>query len=139
MRDRLSEINRLIKYFPGERADQLWIGFIPDGAHIDFFALDLYLARVGIGRAFMVTDAIAAARMGPGLHQLSGMEVEVDADGVARRPGSPNLAGSTVTMPKIHNNLSQHLGLSPEDIHRLTAVNPRRAIGMPPPTEPVAR
>ncbi len=110
-------------------ADQLWIGFIPDGAHIDFFALDLYLRLAGHERAFVVTDAIAAARMGPGLHRLSGMDVEVDADGVARRPGSPNLAGSTVTMPQIRKNLGQHLGRSESEIDLLTAINPRQALG----------
>jgi N-acetylglucosamine-6-phosphate deacetylase len=115
-------------------ADQLWIGFIPDGAHIDFFALDHYLTLTGIERAFVVTDAIVAARMGPGLYQLSGMEIEVDAEGVARRLGSPNLAGSTVTMPKIHENLSQHLRRSQADIDRLTSINPRRALGLPTPS-----
>ncbi len=113
-------------------ADHLWIGFIPDGAHIDFFALDLYLKLAGEERAFVVTDAIVAARMGPGLHRLSGMDVEVDAHGVARRPGSPYLAGSTVTMPQIRENLKTALGRSEETIDRLTVLNPRRAIGLLP-------
>lgn len=111
-------------------AGQLWIGFIPDGAHVDFFALDLYLTLAGIERSFVVTDAIAAARMGPGLHRLSGMEIVVDAAGVARRPGSPNLAGSTVTMPRVRENLRRHLGRSQAEIDRLTAINPRRVLGM---------
>ncbi len=109
-------------------AGQLWIGFIPDGAHIDFFALKQYLTLVGLERAFVVTDAIAAARMGPGLHQLSGMDVEVDAQGVARRPGSVNLAGSTVTMPKIRENLANELSLSLAAIDQLTSTNPRQAL-----------
>mgnify|MGYP002630960293 CR=1 FL=1 len=109
-------------------ADQLWIGFIPDGAHVDFFALKHYLTLAGIERAFMVTDAITAARMGPGRHQLSGMEIEVDDQGVARRPGSPYLAGSTITMPKIRENLSQYLGFSGADIDGLISTNPRQAL-----------
>ena len=111
-------------------ADELWIGFIPDGAHVDFFALDHYLTLAGIERAFVVTDAIAAARMGPGRHRLSGMEVDVDDRGVARRPGSPYLAGSTVTMPKIRENLGQHLGRTQDEIELLTSINPRRALGI---------
>ena len=75
------------------------------------------------------TDAIAAARMGPGIHRLSGMEVEVDDQGVARRPGSPYLAGSTIRMPKVRENLSQNLGRSQADIDRLTSTNPRSALG----------
>ena len=57
----------------------LWFGFIPDGVHIEFTALGNYLEFVGIERAFMVTDAISAARLGPGLHKISGMTVEVES------------------------------------------------------------
>ncbi|HBB75050.1 MAG TPA: N-acetylglucosamine-6-phosphate deacetylase, partial [Planctomycetaceae bacterium] len=109
-------------------ADRLWMCFIPDGAHVPFFALGNYLSVAGLDRSIMVTDAIAAARLGPGRSTISGMEVEVDACGVARRPGSDNLAGSTVTMPAVRANLSRHLGLSEADITRLVDTNPRRAI-----------
>jgi N-acetylglucosamine-6-phosphate deacetylase len=76
----------------------------------------------------MVTDAIAAATLGPGRYRLSGMVVDVDAAGVARRPGSENLAGSTVTMPRVREHLARHLGLSDADIGRLVDTNPRRAL-----------
>lgn len=109
-------------------ADRLWICLIPDGAHVPFFALANYLAVAGLDRAIMVTDAIAAATLGPGRYTLSGMEVEVDAAGVARRPGSANLAGSTVTMPTVRANLARHLGLAEADIARLVDTNPRRAV-----------
>jgi N-acetylglucosamine-6-phosphate deacetylase len=109
-------------------ADRLWICLIPDGAHVPFFALANYLEVAGLDRAIMVTDAIAAATLGPGRYTLSGMEVEVDAAGVARRPGSENLAGSTVTMPAVRANLARHLGLAEADITRLVDTNPRRAV-----------
>jgi len=108
----------------------LWTCFIPDGAHVNFFALRNYLDLVGIDRAIMVTDAISAATLGAGLHEISGMTVEVDANGVARKPGSPNLAGSTVTMPKIQANLAEYLGLNATEIRTLVDKNPRRSIGM---------
>lgn len=109
-------------------ADRLWTCFIPDGTHVPFFALANYLAVAGLDRSIMVTDAIAAATLGPGRYELSGMEVDVDAAGVARRPGSENLAGSTVTMPRVREHLARHLGLSDTDIARLVDTNPRRAI-----------
>lgn len=109
-------------------AESLWICFIPDGAHVPFFALANYLAVVGLDRCIMVTDAIAAAKLGPGRYQFSGMEIDVDAGGVARRPGSENLAGSTITMPALRANLAHHLGLSEADIARLVDTNPRRAL-----------
>jgi len=108
--------------------DRLWFCFIPDGAHVDFVALKNYMDFVGIDRSIAVTDAICAARLGPGRYELSGMEIEVDDEGVARKPGSPNLAGSTVTMQQIQKHLSERLGLSESDIEQLIDRNPRSAI-----------
>lgn len=110
--------------------DQLWFCFIPDGAHVEFFALKNYLDLVGIDRSIMTTDAISAARLGPGLHEISGITVEVDDEGVARRPGSPNLAGSTITMPGIRRNLSENLALSEEEVTALIDLNPRKALSL---------
>lgn len=111
-------------------SDKLWCCFIPDGAHVDFFALKNYLKVAGIERSIMVTDAIAAAKLGPGRYTLSGMEIEVDEQGVARKPGSPNLAGATITMPQVRENLSQRLGLDDDQIRMLIDTNPRKAIGI---------
>ncbi|MEC9124041.1 MAG: N-acetylglucosamine-6-phosphate deacetylase, partial [Verrucomicrobiota bacterium] len=110
--------------------EHLWFCFIPDGAHIEFFALKNYLDFVGIDRSIMTTDAISAARLGPGLHEISGITVEVDQDGVARRPGSPNLAGSTITMPGIIENLSDQLGLDDNNVLSLVDLNPRNALSL---------
>ena len=110
--------------------EHLWFCFIPDGAHVDFTALKNYLDFVGIERSIMTTDAISAAKLGPGLYEISGISVEVDEAGVARRPGSPNLAGSTITMPGIRRNLSESLGLGEDDITSLVDLNPRAALSL---------
>lgn len=109
--------------------EHLWFCFIPDGSHVDFYALKNYLDLVGNDRSIMTTDAISAATLGPGMHEISGISVEVDEAGVARRPGSSNLAGSTITMPGILRNLSE-LGLSEEEINALVDRNPRLALGL---------
>ena len=110
--------------------EHLWFCFIPDGAHVDFTALKNYLDFVGVDRSIITTDAISAAKMGPGLHEISGISVEVDEAGVARRPGSPNLAGSTITMPGIRRNLSESLGLGEDEITSLVDLNPRAALSL---------
>ena len=110
--------------------EHLWFCFIPDGAHLDFTALKNYLDFVGVDRSIMTTDAISAAKMGPGLHEISGISVEVDEAGVARRPDSPNLAGSTITMPGIRRNLSESLGLGEDEITSLVDLNPRAALAL---------
>lgn len=116
-------IQRILRF-----RDQLWICFIPDGAHIDFYALSNYLDLVGVDRAIMVTDAISAAKLGPGRHEISGMAVDVDAAGVARKPGQLNLAGSTLTMPKLRKHLEERLNLNETQIQALIDLNPRKAL-----------
>ena len=111
-------------------SDRLWICYIPDDVHVPFHALKNYLAVSGLERSIMVTDAISAAKLGAGLHELSGAPVKVDEQGIARRPGSMNLAGSTITMPNIRANLTRHLGLSEIEIERLVVSNPRKAVGL---------
>ena len=108
--------------------EHLWFCFIPDGAHVDFIALKNYLDFVGVDRSIMTTDAISAAKLGPGLYEISGISVEVDEAGVARRTGSPNLAGSTITMPGVRRNLSESLGLGEDEITSLVDLNPRAAL-----------
>ena len=108
--------------------EELWFCFIPDGVHVDFYALKNYLDLVGIDRSIMTTDAISAATLGPGMHEISGISVEVDEAGVARRPGSANLAGSTVRMPSLIRNLSQNLELGEGEIAMLVDLNPRIAL-----------
>jgi N-acetylglucosamine-6-phosphate deacetylase len=110
-------------------SDRLWVCFIPDGAHVPFFALKNYFRITGLERTIFTSDAILAAGLGPGIYHLSGEPVEVDAEGVARRPGSPNLAGSTIRGHQVARNLREHLGLSEAGVDQLYRDNPMRALG----------
>jgi N-acetylglucosamine-6-phosphate deacetylase len=62
------------------------------------------IANAAAGRLALVTDAIAAAGLGPGRCRLGEVEVTVDGDGAARR-GDGTLAGSVLTMPTAVRNL----------------------------------
>lgn len=111
-------------------ADQLWICFIPDGAHVPFFALRNYVQAIGLERVIVTTDAIMASGLGPGTYELSGAPVEIDEHGVARRPGSPNLAGSTIRGHQVAENLKSELGLSEADVQTVFYRNPLKAAGL---------
>lgn len=111
-------------------SDRLWVCFIPDGAHVPFFALKNYLRLVGVERAIFTSDAIVAAGLGPGTYDLSGSPIEVDEAGVARRPGSPNLAGSTIRGFQVVKNLRDELGLDEEEVARVYRRNPLKALGL---------
>ncbi|MEM7144124.1 MAG: N-acetylglucosamine-6-phosphate deacetylase [Verrucomicrobiota bacterium] len=110
--------------------DLPWFSFIPDGIHVPFFALKNYLRLAGIERSIFVTDAIAAARLGPGTFTIGSHEIEVDSDGVAWAANRENFAGSTVTMPQARKNALQHLGMTEQEFSTATAANPRSAIGL---------
>ena len=109
-------------------SERLWICFIPDGVHVPFFALRNYLRLVGVDRVIVTTDAIMAAGLGPGRYELSGVPVEIDENGVARRPGSENLAGSTIRGMQVAENLSRELGLSRSEIQACFHDHPRSAL-----------
>ncbi|MEM1442369.1 MAG: N-acetylglucosamine-6-phosphate deacetylase [Verrucomicrobiota bacterium] len=111
-------------------SDRLWLCFIPDGAHVPWFALQNMFQLVGTERAIVTTDAIMAAGLGPGTYSLSGAPVEIDEQGVARRPGSMNLAGSTVRGFQVAENLEERLGFSKEEIQKVFHDNPRHALGL---------
>ena len=106
--------------------EHLTLCFIADGVHIPPMALKNYLQLAGIDRAVVVTDAISAAGLGPGRYPLGSQYVEIGDDLIARLPGHEGLAGSTATMPRLVAMLRDNVGLSEEEILRLTRDNPAR-------------
>jgi len=109
-------------------SDRLWVSFIADGVHVPFHALKNYLAVVG-DRAIVVSDATAAAGMGPGIYQLAGQEVVVDEHLATWSADRSHLVGSACTLKQMEANLHRELGMSVDDIACLTSENPRRALG----------
>lgn len=111
-------------------ADALWICFIADGVHVTFPALKNYLRCAGVDRSIVVTDAIAAAGLGPGTYTLGDQSIKIGDDLIARSHDASHFVGSTVTMQKTRENLQNSLCLGEKDIFRLLDTNPRKAIGL---------
>ena len=109
-------------------AGRLWLCFIADGAHIPLFALRNYLRIAGVEHTIVVTDAIAAAGLGPGRYTLSRRTVDVGEDLVVRSGQEGILAGSAVTMKRSEENLLVHVGLTGKEAVILTRTNPRAAV-----------
>jgi N-acetylglucosamine-6-phosphate deacetylase len=108
--------------------DRLFFTFIADGVHIPPYVLRNYLDLVGIDRAIVVTDAMAAARLGPGRYTLGKQTVEIGTDQIARCPDQDSLAGSTATMPEMAELLRREVGLTESQIERLVYQNPQRIL-----------
>jgi N-acetylglucosamine-6-phosphate deacetylase len=112
------------------RADDLWLGFISDGVHVPFFALQNYFRAASLDRCFVVTDAIAAAGQGPGTYRLGNQTVVVDEHLATWAVDRSHLMGSAGTMPRSADNLRQALALNDQQIAQLTSLNPRTALGL---------
>jgi N-acetylglucosamine-6-phosphate deacetylase len=110
-------------------SDRLWMCFIGDGAHVPFVALGNYLRLAGLDRSLVVTDAMAAAGLGPGRYTLGPWDLQIGEDLVARSPDG-HLVGSAVTMAQSAARLREGLGLPAAAIRQLTGENPRRAVGL---------
>ncbi len=110
--------------------DKLWLCFIADGHHVPFHALKNYIELVGDDRVIITTDAMAAAGAKQGLYTLSDITLEVAADRVVREPGKSNFAGSAIDMKSSALNLNELLGLSEEQVHKMTHINPIKALNL---------
>jgi N-acetylglucosamine-6-phosphate deacetylase len=110
-------------------ADKLHIGFIADGVHVPFMALKNYLQCCGCERAFVVTDAICGAGLGPGEYSIGDQRVVVDENLATWSADRSHLVGSAGTMPHSAENLSNALGLDEREIHLLMVENPQMIAG----------
>jgi N-acetylglucosamine-6-phosphate deacetylase len=111
-------------------SDRLWLTFIADGAHVPWPALGNYLKAAGTEKCIVVTDAIAAAGLGPGRYTLGHWDLMIGEDMVARAPDGSHLVGSAGTMERSARNLIEHIGLKEADVRTLMIGNPRTAIGL---------
>ncbi|MGA0370138.1 MAG: N-acetylglucosamine-6-phosphate deacetylase [Kiritimatiellia bacterium] len=109
------------------RADRLWICFIADGVNIPRPALENYLRMAG-DRAVVVSDAMAAAGLGPGRDRLGHWEVEVGEDLAAWAPDRSHLGGASMSLRQMDERLDTLCDLSAQRRHALVCENPAWAI-----------
>jgi N-acetylglucosamine-6-phosphate deacetylase len=110
-------------------SDRLHIGFIADGVHVPFFALANYIKCCGFDRAFVVTDAICGAGLGPGEYTLGDRKVVVDENLATWAADRSHLVGSAGTMRRSDENLRRALGFDERQVKQLLCDNPRNLIG----------
>jgi N-acetylglucosamine-6-phosphate deacetylase len=109
-------------------SDRLFIGFIADGVHVPFVALRNYLQCCGCERAFVVTDAIRGAGLGPGQYSIGDQRVIVDENLATWAADRSHLVGSAGTMQRSAENLRAIPGFDERQIRQLMADNPRKVL-----------
>nr|WP_042190859.1 N-acetylglucosamine-6-phosphate deacetylase [Kibdelosporangium sp. MJ126-NF4]CEL19646.1 N-acetylglucosamine-6-phosphate deacetylase [Kibdelosporangium sp. MJ126-NF4]CTQ94554.1 N-acetylglucosamine-6-phosphate deacetylase (EC 3.5.1.25) [Kibdelosporangium sp. MJ126-NF4] len=102
------------------------LGLIADLAHVGADACRLVFKAAG-DRVALVTDAVAAAGMPPGVYRLGGADVLLSDDGVPRS-AEGTIAGSALTLDRAIRNVIS-IGVDPVTAFRAATVVPADAIG----------
>ena len=111
------------------RADKLWLCFIADHVHIPPPALANYLQLAG-DRAIVVSDAMAAAGLGPGRYRISRWDLVVGEDLAAWAPDRAHLVGSAMSLRQMQQILATQLSLDADHIDALTRERPAQILGL---------
>lgn len=108
-------------------SDRIAISFIADGHHVPPVALGNFLRLVPDENIVIVSDAISAARLGPGDYQLSGQTVHVDQAGAAWSADRMHFAGSAATLPQMRQVLGS-MAIADDRLDRWMIDNPKRLL-----------
>jgi N-acetylglucosamine-6-phosphate deacetylase len=111
-------------------SERLTCCFIADGVHVPPVALRNYIRLAGVERCAVVSDAMAAAGLGPGRYRLSRWDVVVGDDLAARAPDGSHLVGAAMSMLQAEAVLRDRVGLTPAQCRTLMVDNPRAAVGI---------
>jgi N-acetylglucosamine-6-phosphate deacetylase len=110
-------------------ADALAASVIADGHHLPPATVKSLIRAKGARRTILVTDAIAAAASAPGRFSVAGVECDLDDDGRVSLPGTPYLAGSSLTMDRAMGNAVRFTGLSLDDVVPMASTIPATYLG----------
>lgn len=106
--------------------ERLSVGVIADGLHLHPTAVDL-VTRLLKDRLTLVTDAVAALGVAPGIVRLGDVEALADGEGVRIADGT--LAGSVLAMDRAVANLMEFTGCDLADAVAAATTAPSRLLG----------
>ena len=123
-------------------ADAVFASVIADLHHLPAATLKAMIRAKQPSRSILVTDAMAAAGCDVGDRQyrsasarrftIGDVVCDVGSDGRVSLPGTPYLAGSSLTLPRAIANAVRVTGLPIEDVIPMASTIPAAYIGMAP-------
>ena len=114
--------------------DRLYASVIFDSFHLPASVMRVVLRTKGIARTILVSDAVALARMPPGVyHSPVGGQVELQVNGRLNMLGTEYLAGSASSMKDGIENALRLAGCSLAEAIQMAAVNPFQVLRVAPP------
>jgi N-acetylglucosamine-6-phosphate deacetylase len=111
-------------------ADEVAASFIVDGHHVPQTTVKAMLRAKGVAKSILVTDAIAAAGCAPGRYRIGGVECDLGDDGRVSLPGTPYLAGSSLTLDRAIANTVRFSGLPLDEVIPMASTIPATYLGM---------
>jgi N-acetylglucosamine-6-phosphate deacetylase len=111
-------------------ADGVVASLIVDGHHVPDATIKAMVRAKGKHRTVLVTDAIAAAGSAPGQYRIGGVDCVLADDGRVSLPGTPYLAGSSLTLDRAIGNTVRFTGLTLDDVVPMASESPARYMGM---------
>jgi N-acetylglucosamine-6-phosphate deacetylase len=112
--------------------DALTASLIVDGHHLPAATVKAMIRAKGPERTVLVTDAVSAAGSPPGRYQIGEVTCELGEDGRVSLPGTPYLAGSSLTLDRAISNAAAFTGLSIEIVARMATTIPAAFMGTTP-------
>ena len=106
--------------------DELMASIICDGHHLPHYFVQNLVRAKGPDKVILITDATSAAGSPPGRYSMGDLELEAGTDGVLRLPGTPYLAGSTLTMDRAVMNCARAAGIDPATVLDMATLNPAK-------------
>jgi N-acetylglucosamine-6-phosphate deacetylase len=113
-------------------ADGIVATLIVDGHHLPPATVKAMVRAKGPGRTVLITDAIAAAGGAPGPYAIGGVDCVLGDDGRVSLPGTPYLAGSSLTLDRAIGNMVRFSGLSIDEVIPMATTTPARYLGTTP-------
>ncbi len=124
-------IPRLRNYIFAQLAeDRLAATFIADTHHVPMTTLKCFIRAKTPDKCVLVTDAMAAADMGPGEYQFGGEKAIVQENGYVSKPGEDNLAGSAITLDRCVINVFKYCDVSFETAWAMASTQPAKLAGL---------
>ncbi len=111
-------------------ADPVAASFIVDGHHLPAATVKGLVRAKGVDRSILVTDATSAAACGPGRYSIGDVVCESREDGRVSLPGTPYLAGSSLTLDRAIANTVKFTGMPIDVVLPMASTIPALYLGV---------
>lgn len=110
--------------------DSIRVTLIADGYHLPLWLLNSWVDWFGEDKVSIISDAISAAGLPPGVYTLSDRKVDVGIDGVPRSEDRTHFVGSGTTLGRMKSKCRNELNWSETRIEKLFRNNAAKWLGL---------